>query len=120
MIKGIGVDVVDIARFEESLARTPGLKERLFTATELVTAESRNPSFLAGRFAAKEALAKALGVPEGLAWQDVNIHRADNGAPIMELEGIARQRAGSGKIHLSISHDGPVVVAMVVIENPRV
>ena len=120
MIKGIGVDVVDIARFEESLERTPGLKERLFTATELATAEVRNPSFLAGRFAAKEALAKALGVPEGLAWQDVNIHRADNGAPIMELEGIAKQRAGSGKIHLSISHDGPVVVAMVVIENPRV
>lgn len=120
MIKGVGVDVVDIARFEDSLIRTPGLRERLFTENELAIAEERHPAFLAGRFAAKEALAKALGVPEGLAWHDVNIHRADNGAPIMELTGIAKQRAGNGKIHLSISHDGPVVVAMIVIENPRV
>ena len=120
MIKGIGVDVVDISRFEESLARTPGLRNRLFTQEELSLSEGKHPSFLAGRFAAKEALAKALGVPEGLAWHDVNIQRADNGAPILELEGIAKQRAGSGKIHLSISHDGPVVVAMIVIENARV
>lgn len=119
MIKGIGVDVVDIARFEESLLRTPGLRERLFTESELTSAHERHPYFLAGRFAAKEALAKALGVPDGLAWHDVNIHRGDNGAPIMELNGIAKQRAGSGKIHLSISHDGPVVVAMIVIENSR-
>lgn len=119
MIKGIGVDVVEIARFAESLERTPGLRERLFTEYELSIAEERHPSFLAGRFAAKEALAKALGVPEGLAWQDVNILRADNGAPDMKLTGIAKQRAGSGRIHLSISHDGPVVVAMIVIENPR-
>jgi holo-[acyl-carrier protein] synthase len=119
MIKGIGVDVVDIERFEESLARTPGMRERLFTEDELATSQDRHPSFLAGRFAAKEALAKALGVPEGLAWHDVNVHRADNGAPILELTGIAKQRAGTGKIHLSISHDGPVVVAMIVIENPR-
>jgi holo-[acyl-carrier protein] synthase len=120
MIRGIGVDIVDIARFEESLERTPGMRERLFTEEELHTSEDRHPSFLAGRFAAKEALAKALGVPEGLAWHDVNIRRADNGAPIMELNGIAKQRAGSGKIHLSISHDGAMVVAMIVIEQPRV
>jgi holo-[acyl-carrier protein] synthase len=119
VIKGIGVDVVEISRFAESLARTPGMRERLFTESELAIAEETHPSFLAGRFAAKEALAKALGVPEGLAWHDVNVHRADNGAPIMILNGIAKQRAGTGKIHLSISHDGPVVVAMIVIENPR-
>lgn len=120
MIRGIGVDIVDIARFESSLTRTPGMRERLFTQEELETSEDRHSSFLAGRFAAKEALAKALGVPEGLAWHDVNIQRADDGAPVMELKGIAKQRAGSGKIHLSISHDGPMVVAMIVIENPRV
>lgn len=119
MIRGIGVDIVDIARFEESLARTPGMRERLFTEEELLTSDQRQAPFLAGRFAAKEALAKALGVPEGLAWHDVNIRRADNGAPLMELNGIAKQRAGGGTIHLSISHDGPVVVAMIVIENPR-
>jgi holo-[acyl-carrier protein] synthase len=115
VIKGIGVDVVEISRFAESLARTPGMRERLFTESELAIAEETHPSFLA----AKEALAKALGVPDGLAWHDVNVHRADNGAPIMILNGIAKQRAGAGKIHLSISHDGPVVVAMIVIENAR-
>lgn len=120
MIKGIGLDVVEISRFEESLQRTPELRNRLFTQDELALSDGTHSSFLAGRFAAKEALAKALGVPEGLAWHDVNILRADDGAPLMQLNGIAKQRAGSGKIHLSISHDGPVVVAMIVIENPRV
>ena len=115
MIDGIGIDVVDIERFKSSLERTPGLLEKLFTSNE----RTKPIHSLAARFAAKEALAKALGVPEGLAWHDVNVHRADNGAPIMILNGIAKQRAGTGKIHLSISHDGPVVVAMIVIENPR-
>ena len=115
MIDGIGIDVVDIKRFHESLTRTPHLREKLFTESERHVKDSS----LAARFAAKEALAKALGVPDGLAWHDVNVHRADNGAPIMILNGIAKQRAGAGKIHLSISHDGPVVVAMIVIENAR-
>ena len=62
MIKGIGVDVVEISRFAESLARTPGMRERLFTESELAIAEETHPSFLAGRFAAKEALAKAQAI----------------------------------------------------------
>ena len=60
---GLGIDVVDIERFIESLERTPGLRERLFTSDEAVL----HPASLAARFAAKEAMAKALGAPGGLA-----------------------------------------------------
>ena len=59
MIVGLGIDVVDVERFGETLARTPAMRERLFTATEL----TRPLASLAARFAAKEALAKALGAP---------------------------------------------------------
>jgi len=53
MIKGIGVDVVEISRFADSLVRTPGMRERLFTESELAIADETHPTFLAGRFAAK-------------------------------------------------------------------
>ena len=66
MIDGVGIDVVDIARFAEALSRTPGLKERLFTDAEQV----KPIASLAARFAAKEALAKALSAGKGLPWHD--------------------------------------------------
>ena len=69
MIIGVGTDVVDVARFEESLVRTPTLRERLFTPAEALLP----PASLAARFAAKEAIAKALGAPAGLAWHDAGI-----------------------------------------------
>jgi holo-[acyl-carrier protein] synthase len=65
MIVGLGVDIVDVDRFQDSLLRTPGLGERLFTAAERAAGRSER---LAVRFAAKEALAKALGAPAGLRW----------------------------------------------------
>ena len=69
MIAGIGVDVVDLARFERSIARTPKLRDRLFTEAErLLPVHS-----LAARFAAKEALIKALGGGEGVRWHDMEI-----------------------------------------------
>ena len=66
MIVGVGIDVVELARFEEAIERTEGLASRLFTE-----GERRLPvRSLAARFAAKEALAKALGAPRGLLWTD--------------------------------------------------
>ena len=70
---GVGIDVVDIARFEESLERTPGLRERLFTPAEA----ARRPASLAARFAAKEALAKALGAPADWRWHDAEVVSED-------------------------------------------
>ncbi len=116
MIVGIGVDVCDTARFAESLRRTPALAERLFTVTErTLTGES-----LAGRFAAKEALAKALGCPAGLDWHDAEVVREDDGRPTWRLTGTvadAATRRGAAQTHLSLSHDGGIVTAFVVLEG---
>ena len=75
MIVGIGVDVVDVTRFGETLRRTPALRQRLFTV-----AERELPlASLAARFAAKEALAKALGAPAGLQWLDCEVVKDEEG-----------------------------------------
>ena len=76
-VVGVGIDVVDVARFGESLARTPALRERLFTEAEA----SRPLASLAARFAAKEAIAKALGAPAGLAWHDAEVVKEPGGRP---------------------------------------
>ena len=116
MIVGIGVDVCDTARFAESLRRTPALAARLFTEAEReLTGES-----LAGRFAAKEAIAKALGCPAGLDWHDAEVLREDDGRPAWRLHGtVAAAAAGLGvsATHLSLSHDGGIVTAFVVLES---
>lgn len=116
MIIGIGVDVCDTARFAESLRRTPALAERLFTVAErTLVGES-----LAGRFAAKEALAKALGVPRGLEWHDAEVVRRDDGRPVWELRGTvlaAADAVGVSVAHLSLSHDAGLVTAFVVLER---
>ena len=75
MIVGVGIDVVPVDRFAAALQRTPGLARRLFTATELLTesGHERTAESLAARFAAKEALAKALGAPGGMLWSDAEV-----------------------------------------------
>lgn len=116
MIIGIGVDVVDVPRFERQLERTPGLRDRLFVASE----RALNTRSLAARFAAKEAVAKALGAPAGMNWQDCWIGVDTNGSPIVEVSGtvlaVAEAR-GVNRWHLSLSHDGDVATAMVVAEG---
>ena len=116
MIVGIGVDVVDIARFGESLERTPALRQRLFTDDEAVLPLQS----LAARFAAKEALAKALGAPGDLGWHDAEVVRLESGQPVWELRGSVLARAhdlGVTSSHLTLSHDGGIASAMVVLEG---
>ena len=116
MIIGVGVDVVDIRRFAATLARTPRLAERLFTPAE----RGLPLSSLAARFAAKEALAKALGVPEGLRWHDAEVVPEASGRPGLLLTGTvaaAAAAAGVQRWHLSLSHDGDLATAMVVAER---
>ena len=115
-VVGVGIDVCDIERFVASLERTPSLRERLFTPAEAV----RAPASLAARFAAKEALAKALGAPVGLAWQDAEVLSEDSGRPRFELRGTVRARAvelGAVHVHLSLSHDAGIASAVVVLES---
>lgn len=116
-IFGIGVDVVDLERFRTSIERTPNLSSRLFTATEAsLPLESR-----AGRFAAKEAFAKALRTPAGMSWQDIEVVTDEAGAPSFHLHGAARRKVEELglTLHLSISHDTSVATAFVVAENGR-
>jgi holo-[acyl-carrier protein] synthase len=116
MILGVGIDVVDIGRFGESLERTPALRERLFTPFEL----ERPLASLAARFAAKEALAKALGAPTGMAWHDAEIVNESSGNPQLQMRGSVLARAndlGVTTVHVSLSHDAGIASAMVVLES---
>jgi len=120
MIVGIGVDLVDIARFERALRRTPVLQDRLFAQSEQVKDGAPMPlRSLAGRFAAKEALIKALGDSAGVTWHDMRVVNNELGNPSFELhdstKAIAEGR-GITAIHLSMSHDAGVAIAYVVAE----
>lgn len=115
MLIGVGIDVVDLDRFEQSLERTPLLRERLFTENE----RGKPAASLAARFAAKEALAKALGAPAGLAWVDAEIVNEGSGRPQFDLRGTVRTRAeqlGVRTVHVSLSHDAGVASAVVILE----
>ncbi len=118
MIVGVGIDVVDIARFEQALTRTPGLAGRLFTEGERgLPAHS-----LAARFAAKEALAKALGAPRGLLWTDAEIVTSPAGRPHLKVSGTvaaAAARLGVTSWHLSLSHDAGIASAVVIAEGDK-
>ena len=116
MIIGVGIDVVDIERFGASLARTPGLGARLFTEAEA----SRPLASLAARFAAKEAIAKALGAPGTLHWHDAEVVSEDSGRPVFLMRGTVAARAeelGAVHVHLSLSHDAGIASAVVVLES---
>jgi holo-[acyl-carrier protein] synthase len=121
MVIGVGIDVVDIERFRVSLARTPSMRERLFTQVELDYASPKAdpvPS-LAARFAAREAVMKAMGLGLGAfgfheVWVEVD---TATGEPSLRVDGAAEQLAtarGITRWHLSLAHDGGVATAMVV------
>ena len=108
----LGVDVVDIARFARALERVPRLNERLFTAAEReLPLASR-----AARFAAKEAVAKALGAPRGLRWQDVEIPHAGQ-QPKLELHRTVAKEASNRGVQnwqVSLTHDAGIAIAVVI------
>lgn len=116
MIVGVGIDVVDIARFLATLERAPGLREKLFTPEE----RELPPASLAARFAAKEAIAKAFGAPGNMDWQDATVRRVLGGQPEVEMRGTVAARAaelGVTRLHLSLSHDAGIASAVAVAEK---
>ena len=122
MIIGVGIDVAGIERFGQSLERTPQLAMRIFTETELYlpSGARRGTASLAARFAAKEALAKALGAPSGLHWTDAEVRTEPSGRPVLHVTGtVAAYAAGLGvrSWHLSLSHDAGVASAVVIAEG---
>lgn len=119
---GIGVDAVEIERFRRSLERTPSMRERLFTPAELAYVRPKSdpvPS-LAARFAAREAVMKALGLGLGaFGFHEVSVARIDSGQPLLLVEGRARElaaAAGVNRWHLSLTHSDLVAIAYVVAE----
>jgi holo-[acyl-carrier protein] synthase len=125
MLVGIGVDIVEIERVERLLDRFgERIARRLLTAQELAQFAARGspPRFLASRFAAKEAAAKALGtgIAQGVGFHGIEVVNADSGKPGLNLlAGAAAQatRLGVGATHLSLSDEKHYCVAMVVLET---
>ena len=119
-MKGIGIDAVEVDRFRTVLRRTPGVATRLFTDGERAAgARRRDPSQrLAARFAAKEAVMKALGVGLGaFAFHDVEVVRAESGAPSLALRGRAASLAAARGVagwRLSITHTEQTAQAIAV------
>ncbi|MDO8310111.1 MAG: holo-ACP synthase [Actinomycetota bacterium] len=121
---GIGVDLVDVARFGASIARTPGLVSRVFTDREVEacgTGPGRVAS-LAARWAAKEAVAKVLVDSTGLSWHHCEVLSGHRRQPALHLSGsveAAAARLGIGSWLVSLSHDGGMAIAFVVARAAR-
>jgi holo-[acyl-carrier protein] synthase len=121
MIVGIGVDLVDVPRFERAASRTPRLLDRLFAESEQRSGGRDLPlRSLAARFAAKEALIKAMGDSEGVRWHDIRVVSNELRNPSFELTGriaeVATER-GIDTFHLSMSHDAGLAIAYVIAEG---
>ncbi|HEY7812776.1 MAG TPA: holo-ACP synthase [Nakamurella sp.] len=118
-VVGVGVDVVAVERFSTALDRTPLLAGRLFADPELVTASGhrRSAASLAARFAVKEAVAKALGVPAGMDWHDCSVVSESSGRPVLVVTGTvaaAAAAAGISEWRISLSHDAGIAAAIAV------
>jgi holo-[acyl-carrier protein] synthase len=118
-IVGLGVDICEIARIERALTRHSAMRERVFTAEERAYCDSRaRPAeSYAGRFAAREAVIKALGGYRGRRWQDVSVTRSPAGAPAIRLEGNAKVRAdrlGVDRVLITFTHERANAVAFAV------
>lgn len=125
MIIGLGLDIAEIDRIEQAIARrgAPFL-ERVYTPREVDYCEQHRNKFerYAGRFAAKEAAMKALGTGwrHGVRWRDIETVREPSGKPTLRLEGVAGEladRMGVKNILLTITHSGNVALAQVIFEN---
>jgi len=114
---GIGIDIVDVPRFEKVLARRPKIVDRLFTEGEKLDTKLR-PQRLAARFAAKEAVMKACGVGVGsTGWKTIEVKKMRSGAPMVALHGTAQDladRVGIKNMHITLTHTDMSAAAFVV------
>lgn len=126
MIFGIGTDIVEIRRIKEAMDKHANFIDKMFSKNEIEYLKVRNlrPEFVAGRFAAKEAVVKALGTGfSGFEFKDVEIDRTASGKPSVVLKGKAKmiaQKYGNYKIHISISHGIDNAIAYSVMEVDKV
>jgi len=127
MIIGLGIDIVEIERIAAIMRRQPGFVARILSERErsapMPAAERRAAEYVAGRFAAKEAAAKAIGtgIGKSLGFHDMEVWKEESGKPYIRLSEEAAARLYSDpssiRIHLSISHSKEYAVAQVIIER---
>ncbi|MEJ7623980.1 MAG: holo-ACP synthase [Pyrinomonadaceae bacterium] len=125
MILGTGIDIVEVYRIKQTIARTPRFAERVFTDAERAYCEARGVAAAqsyAGRFAAKEAFLKALGTGwrGKITWHDVEVVASQGGSPTLNITGEAFQivkERGAERIHVAISHTAKYAVAQVILET---
>jgi len=116
-ILGVGTDIVETGRIRELAEREAGFTERVFTQVELDYSLSKQSRYLhlAARFAAKEAVAKALGRP--FSWKDVELVNDPAGKPTVNLYGEAESAANGARVHVSLSHSDHYACAVAVVET---
>ena len=125
MIVSIGIDIIEVYRISETLARTPRFVERVFTEKERTYCEAKGAASaqsFAARFAAKEAFLKALktGWRGKITWRDIEILNDEQGVPNLAVTGEAEEilkKTGANKIHLSMSHTTDHATAQVILEK---
>jgi holo-[acyl-carrier protein] synthase len=125
LILGLGIDLLETARMGLAIERSgERFVARVFTDEEAAYCrrQKRPEQRFAARFAAKEALLKALGTgwARGISWREVEVRREPGGAPTLQLSGRARElarEAGVERIHLSLTHLAEIVAAVVVLEG---
>ncbi|HUM12492.1 MAG TPA: holo-ACP synthase [Myxococcaceae bacterium] len=122
-VVGLGMDVCSVERIARVLAGPNGqrFRARVFTEAEIATCDGRSEAAtaFAARFAAKEALVKALGAPPGVRWRDMEVVKAPTGAPAFTLSGVAAREvlARRARVLLTLSHDAGVAAATVVLDS---
>ncbi|MEQ1607284.1 MAG: holo-ACP synthase [Pyrinomonadaceae bacterium] len=125
MILSIGVDIIEVYRIRESIARTPRFAERVYTAAEREYCESKGiaaAGSYAARFAAKEAFLKALktGWRGKITWHDIEVVSDADGVPDLVITGEAAvilKERGADRVHISLSHTTDHAVAQVLLEK---
>jgi len=125
MIVGTGIDIAEVERIAQSIARFGGrFKERVFTADEIRYCESKanHAERYAARFAAKEAGMKAIGTgwSRGVTWRDIEVRRLPGGRPTIVFHGKAGEifaKLGGVRVHLSITHTKQTAMAVVIVES---
>lgn len=125
MVVGVGTDLIEIERVQQSLDRFgTRFMQKVFTAGEIAYCQRKKHAAesFAGRFAAKEAAAKALGtgISRGISWREIEVRREPGERPTLHLSGRAAERArsmGITHLHLSLTHSRDVAMAVVIAEN---
>src|SRR5690606_32367984 len=125
MIVSTGIDIVEVYRIRETLTRTPRFRERIFTEAERAYCDTKGAAAgesYAARFAAKEAVFKALktGWRGNLSWQDIEVTVTTRGAPEVMLRGKAAElfaASGANRIHISLSHTSEHAIAQIILER---